>query len=55
MDSLVNHSTWDFIPKADIQSGHKPLKKKWMYNIKQDVNNQMTWFKARQVVKKYLQ
>ena len=55
MDSLIQHGTWDLIPKTDIQPGHRPLKGKWVYKIKCGVDNQITRFKARWVVKEYLQ
>lgn len=47
IDSLVDHGTWDLIPKADIQPRHKPLKGKWAYKIKRGVDNQITRFKTR--------
>ena len=55
MDLLIQHETWDFIPKTNIQPGHRPLKGKWVYQIKRDVNNQITRIKARWVVKGYLE
>ena len=55
MQSLIKHETWDLIPKNDITPGHRPLKGKWVYKIKRGVDNQILRFKARWVVKGYLQ
>lgn len=55
MQLLIKHETWDLIPKNDIIPGHRPLKGKWVYRIKQGVDNQILRFKARWVVKGYLQ
>ena len=55
MDSLIQHRTWDLIPISDVKPGHRPLKGKWVYRIKRGVDNQITRFKARWVVKGYLQ
>ncbi len=55
MQSLIKHETWDLIPKNDITPGHRPLKGKWVYRIKRGVDNQILRFKARWVVKGYLQ
>lgn len=45
-DSLIQHKTSDF--------GYCPLKKKLVYMIKQRVNNQITYFKSRWVIRRYL-
>ena len=47
IQSLIDHQTWELIPKQNVQLGHRPLKEKWVYKIKQGVNNQITRFKAR--------
>ena len=39
IDSLIKYETWDLIPKSDIEPGHQPLKVKWVYKIKQGVDN----------------
>lgn len=44
---------WEFIHKKDTKSGYKPLEKKEVYKVKQDVNGELTWFKARWVMKGY--
>ena len=55
MDSLIQHQTWELIPKTEVKPGYRPLKGKWVYKIKRGVNNQITCFKARWVAKGYLQ
>ena len=55
MQSLIDHQTWELIPKQNVEPGHRPLKGKWVYKIKRGVDNQITRFKARWVVKGYLQ
>lgn len=55
MQSLIDHQTWKFILKQNVEPGHRPLKEKWVYKIKRGVDNQITRFKARWVVKGYLQ
>lgn len=51
MDSLIQHGTWDLIPKTDLEPDHRPLKEKWVYKIKRGVDKQITCFKARWVIK----
>ncbi len=55
MQLLIDHQTWELILKQNIKSSHCPLKGKWVYKIKREVNNQITRFKARWVVKSYLE
>lgn len=55
IDSLVQHRTWDLIPRTDVEPDYQPLKGNWVYKIKRGVDNQITRFKARWVVKGYLQ
>ncbi len=55
MDWLIQHKTWDLIPIFDVKPGHCSLKGKWIYRIKRGVDDQITRFKARWVVKGYLQ
>lgn len=52
---LIKYKTWILISKNDIASGQRLLKRKQIYKIKQGVNNQITQFKARWLVKGYLQ
>lgn len=55
LDQLEATQTWKLISKRDIKLGHKALERKWVYKIKQDVNGDIAQFKARWVVKGYLQ
>lgn len=55
LDRLEANQTWDLIHKRDIEPGHKPLGGKWVYKVKRDVNGDIARFKARWVVKGYLQ
>lgn len=55
LDQLETNQTWEFLHKKDIKSGHKPLGGKWVYKVKRDVNGDIAQFKARWVVKGYLQ
>lgn len=55
MQSLMDHQIWELIPKQNVEPDTCPLKGKWVYKLKQRVNNQITWFKARWVVKDYFQ
>lgn len=38
-----------------MERDHKSLRKKWVYKVKQDVDRKVARFKARWVVKSYLQ
>ena len=55
LDSLHENKTWTFIPKHKIESGHRPLGGKWVYKVKRDVEGKVSRFKARWVIKGYLQ
>ena len=39
IDSLIQHRIEDFIPIFDIKPGHYLLKDKWIYRMKQEVDN----------------
>lgn len=41
--------------KDEIERGHCPLGGKWVYKVKRDVDGNIATFKARWVVKGYLQ
>lgn len=55
IQSLIKHETQDLIPKNNITPRHYSLKGKQVYRIKQGIDNQILRFKAKQVVKGYLQ
>lgn len=55
MQLLNKHQAWNSIPKQDVAPSHRPVKGKWVYKIKRGVENQITRYKARWVVKGYLQ
>ena len=51
-DSLVNNGTWTL---TDLPPGREALKCKWLWRIKFDAEGNMTKFKARLVLKGYMQ
>ena len=55
LDQLRKNETWELVHKNDIEPGHRPLGGKWVYKIKRDVDGNIARFKARWVVKGYLQ
>ena len=55
LNQLEKNNTWELVHKSDVQPGHWPLGGKWVYKIKRDVDGNIARFKARWVVKGYLQ
>ena len=55
LDQLIKNETWILVPKNEIQPGHRALGGKWVYKVKRDVNGDIARFKARWLVKSYLQ
>ena len=55
LEQLEANKTWTLIHKSQIQPGLKPLGGKWVYKVKRDVHGDIARFKARWVVKGYLQ
>ena len=55
LDQLKKNETWIVTPKSEIQPGHRPLRGKWVYKIQRDVDGNIARFKARWMVKGYLQ
>ena len=55
LDQLHKNETWTLIPASEMKPGHQALDGKWVYKIKRDVNSNIACFKAKWVVKGYLQ
>ena len=53
--SLLEKNTWDTLSTESMEPGHIVLSGKWVFNLKRDVNGKIVRFKARWVVKGYLQ
>lgn len=47
LDQLETNKTWSLIYKSQIKPGFKSLGGKWVYKIKQDVNEDIVSFKVR--------
>jgi hypothetical protein len=52
MEALLSNKTWELV---QLQKGLKAIENKWVYNIKQDDNDQVEQYRARLVVKRYAQ
>lgn len=55
VDQLEKNKTWDLVPMSEVKTGHKPLSGKWVFKVKHNVNDNIARFKARWVVRGYLQ
>ena len=50
MDSICSNSVWDFV---DLSEGKKPIRCKWIYIRKRNVDGKVETYKARLVTKGY--
>lgn len=55
LDQLRKNKTWELIPASEMEPSHRVLGGKGVYRVKRDVNGNIARFKARWVVKGYLQ
>ena len=54
-NSLIQNGTWTLVKIEDVPENLIPLKGKWVFKIKRGVKGEILRFKARWVVKGYLQ
>lgn len=54
-DSLIANDTWELVKVENVKPGHIVLCGKWMFKLKRGVEGNITRFKARWVVKGFLQ
>lgn len=47
LDQLYKNDTWKLVPRDEIEPGHRPLGRKWVYKVKRDVDGNIARFKAR--------
>ncbi|KAL3834104.1 hypothetical protein ACJIZ3_008840 [Penstemon smallii] len=52
IEALHKNKTWDLVP---LPQGRKSIGNKWVYKIKRDCNDQVEWYRARLVVKGFVQ
>lgn len=55
LDQLHKNETWVLISANKMKANNQTLREKWVYKIKRDINDNIAHFKARWVVKDYLQ
>ncbi len=55
LDQLHKNETWTLVHQDEMEAGHRALGGKWVYKVKRDVDGKVARFKARWVVKGYLQ
>lgn len=54
IDQLKKNKTRELILMSEIEDGHKPLRGKWVFKVKRNVNDDIARFKVYWVVHKYL-
>lgn len=47
LDQLYKNDTWKLVQRDEIEPGHRPLGRKWVYKVKRDVDGNIARFKAR--------
>ena len=52
LDSIVRNKTWSLV---EPPKGIKPIGLKWVYKVKKDAKGEVTRYKARLVIKGYVQ
>jgi hypothetical protein len=52
---LDKNNTWDIVPIEEMPEGHRALSGKWVFKIKRGARNEVVRFKARWVVKGFMQ
>ena len=55
LDQLHKNETWTLVLKNKIEPGYCLLRGKWVFKLKRDVDRNIAQFKARLVVKRYIQ
>ena len=55
LDQLRKTKTWELMSAREIVLGHRASGEKWVYRVKQGVDGNIAYFKARWVVTSYLQ
>lgn len=55
LDQFHKNGTWALVHQDEIEAGHRALGGKWVYKVKRDIDGKVARFKARWVVKRYLQ
>lgn len=47
LDQLYKNKTWELVYKNNVEPSYWPLKNKWVYKIKHNVDRNISYFKAR--------
>lgn len=54
-NQLIENHTWDEVSESEILLGQKAFNSKWVFKVKQSANGKITQFKAKYIVKGYMQ